>query len=214
MVRDILRRAGQLPIGWSQQASSRGATRLERRGHDAFLAVGPRSLEAVPASVAPAPLSNATTRSPRSTRADGRHAAHLLPGLRASKLGDRDPRSASSSKAVQWIRDYAARRKDTFIVAVVARARGTCVWNRGCGPKARPGYDLRASSTGLAVRRGRDHARLGYSPQSQEDGDPRAPANIKGAAQKMDVSSTPRSGRLLARNLEHEALGQRCVSAA
>jgi sulfhydrogenase subunit beta (sulfur reductase) len=146
IVYDELESAAELPIGW-QDVQQPGHYRLERRADEARFgyAVGPHSWKqfVLPARVR---LWQAHRGS------DGFEVEEelyedpplALIGVRACELQgiviqDRVFRGGRFAD-----RDYAARRKDAFIVAVNCfEPAGTCFCtSMGTGPKAKAGYDL------------------------------------------------------------------------
>ena len=155
----------ELPIGWTDDQSP-GRYRLERRDDEARFgyAVGPHSWKQF---LLPARIRLWRARRDdgfcRRARADGRHAARPRRRARLRAPRDRDP-GQRAPRGPYADGDYAARRKDAFIVAVNCfEPGGTCFCvSMGSGPKAEAGYDLALTEIldGAPLpRRGRDDAR-------------------------------------------------------
>ena len=147
IVYDDLDSAGDLPIGWTDVQDA-GRYRLERRDDEARFgyAVGPHSWKQF---LLPPASGSGRQRAPddgfeveEEPLEDAAARVHRRARLRAAR--DRDPGSRASSAARYADRDYAARRKDAFIVAVNCfEPGGTCFCvSMGTGPKAEAGYDL------------------------------------------------------------------------
>ena len=229
IVYDELDSAGQLPIGWTDEQAP-GRYRLERRDDEARFgfAVGPHSWKQF--------LLPSRLRLWRARRDDEGLEVEPEPtddtplaffGVRACELQGIAIQDRVLLEGQFVDRDYAARRKDTFIVAVNCfEPGGTCFCvSMGSGPKAEAGYDLALTEildgshrflVEVGTARGSDV--LAELPRrSAEDGDRRAAAEaVEGAAQKMgrQLDTTDLRG-LLARNLEHERwddVASRCLT--
>ena len=229
IVYDELDSAGQLPIGWTDEQAP-GRYRLERRDDEARFgfAVGPHSWKQF--------LLPSRLRLWRARRDDAGLEVEPEPtdetplaffGVRACELQGIAIQDRVLLEGQFVDRDYAARRKDTFIVAVNCfEPGGTCFCvSMGSGPKAEAGYDLALTEildgshrflVEVGTARGSDVlADLPRRPA--EDGDQRAAAEaVEGAAQKMgrQLDTTDLRG-LLARNLEHERwddVASRCLT--
>jgi ferredoxin len=229
IVYDELDSAGQLPIGWTDEQAP-GRYRLERRDDEARFgfAVGPHSWKQF--------LLPSRLRLWRTRRDDAGLEVEPEPtddtplaffGVRACELQGIAIQDRVLLEGRFVDRDYAARRKDTFIVAVNCfEPGGTCFCvSMGSGPKAEAGYDLALTEildgshrflVEVGTARGSDVlADLPRRPA--EDGDRRAAAEaVEGAAQKMgrQLDTTDLRG-LLARNLEHERwddVASRCLT--
>ena len=229
IVYDELDSAGQLPIGWTDEQAP-GRYRLERRDDEARFgfAVGPHSWKQF--------LLPSRLRLWRARRDEAGLEVEPEPtddtplaffGVRACELQGIAIQDRVLLEGQFVDRDYAARRKDTFIVAVNCfEPGGTCFCvSMGSGPKAEAGYDLALTEildgshrflVEVGTARGSDVlADLPRRPA--EDGDRRAAAEaVDGAAQKMgrQLDTTDLRG-LLARNLEHERwddVASRCLT--
>ena len=229
IVYDELDSARQLPIGWTDEQAP-GRYRLERRNDEARFgfAVGPHSWKQF--------LLPSRLRLWRARRDDEGLEVEPEPtddtplaffGVRACELQGIAIQDRVLLEGQFVDRDYAARRKDTFIVAVNCfEPGGTCFCvSMGSGPKAEAGYDLALTEildgshrflVEVGTARGSDV--LAELPRrSAEDGDRRAAAEaVEGAAQKMgrQLDTTDLRG-LLARNLEHERwddVASRCLT--
>ncbi|MGZ4410419.1 MAG: 4Fe-4S dicluster domain-containing protein [Gaiellaceae bacterium] len=229
IVYDELHSASQLPIGWTDEQAP-GRYRLERRDDEARFgfAVGPHSWKQF--------LLPSRLRLWRARRGDEGLEVEPEPtddtplaffGVRACELQGIAIQDRVLLEGQFVDRDYAARRKDTFIVAVNCfEPGGTCFCvSMGSGPKAEAGYDLALTEildgshrflVEVGTARGSDV--LAELPRrSAEDGDRRAAAEaVEGAAQKMgrQLDTTDLRG-LLARNLEHERwddVASRCLT--
>jgi sulfhydrogenase subunit beta (sulfur reductase) len=229
IVYDELHSASQLPIGWTDEQAP-GRYRLERRDDEARFgfAVGPHSWKQF--------LLPSRLRLWRARRGDEGLEVEPEPtddtplaffGVRACELQGIAIQDRVLLEGQFVDRDYAARRKDTFIVAVNCfEPGGTCFCvSMGSGPKAEAGYDLALTEildgshrflVEVGTARGSDV--LAELPRrSAEDGDRRAAADaVEGAAQKMgrQLDTTDLRG-LLARNLEHERwddVASRCLT--
>jgi ferredoxin len=229
IVYDEQESAGPLPIGWTDEQAP-GRYRLERRDDEARFgfAVGPHSWKQF--------LLPSRLRLWRARRDDAGLEVEPEPtddtplaffGVRACELQGIAIQDRVLLEGRFVDRDYAARRKDTFIVAVNCfEPGGTCFCvSMGSGPKAEAGYDLALTEildgshrflVEVGTARGSDVlADLPRRPA--EDGDRRAAAEaVEGAAQKMgrQLDTTDLRG-LLARNLEHERwddVASRCLT--
>ncbi|MGZ8793087.1 MAG: 4Fe-4S dicluster domain-containing protein [Gaiellaceae bacterium] len=229
IVYDALDSAAQLPIGWTDEQAP-GRYRLARRDDEARFgyAVGPHSWKQF---LLPPRLRLWRTRrreeglevEPEPT--DDTPLAFF--GVRACELQG----IAIQDRVLlggQFVdRDYAARRKDTFIVAVNCfEPSGTCFCvSMGSGPKAEAGYDLALTEildgshrflVEVGTERGSD-VLADLPRRTAEDADRQAAADaVAGAAQKMgrELDTTDLRG-LLARNLEHERwddVASRCLT--
>lgn len=229
IVYDELDSAGQLPIGWTDEQAP-GRYRLERRDDEARFgfAVGPHSWKQF--------LLPSRLRLWRARRDDEGLEVEPEPtddtplaffGVRACELQGIAIQDRVLLEGQFVDRDYAARRKDTFIVAVNCfEPGGTCFCvSMGSGPKAEAGYDLALTEildgshrflVEVGTARGSD-VLADLPRRSAEDGDRRAAAEaVEGAAQKMgrQLDTTDLRG-LLARNLEHERwddVASRCLT--
>ncbi|MGZ8702471.1 MAG: sulfite reductase subunit A, partial [Gaiellaceae bacterium] len=218
IVYDALDSAAQLPIGWTDEQAP-GRYRLARRDDEARFgyAVGPHSWKQF--------LLPPRLRLWRIRRREEGLEVEPEPtddtplaffGVRACELQG----IAIQDRVLlggQFVdRDYAARRKDTFIVAVNCfEPSGTCFCvSMGSGPKAEAGYDLALTEildgshrflVEVGTERGSD-VLADLPRRTAEDADRQAAADaVAGAAQKMgrELDTTDLRG-LLARNLEHE----------
>src|SRR5512133_3322628 len=229
IVYDELDSASQLPIGWTDEQAP-GRYRLERRDDEARFgfAVGPHSWKQF--------LLPSRLRLWRARRDDEGLEVEPEPtddtplaffGVRACELQGIAIQDRVLLEGQFVDREYAARRKDTFIVAVNCfEPGGTCFCvSMGSGPKAEAGYDLALTElldgshrflVDVVTARGSDV--LAELPRrSAEDADRRAAAEaVEGAAQKMgrQLDTSDLRG-LLARNLEHERwdeVANRCLT--
>jgi ferredoxin len=229
IVYDELDSASQLPIGWTDEQAP-GRYRLERRDDEARFgfAVGPHSWKQF--------LLPSRLRLWRARRDDAGLEVEPEPtddtplaffGVRACELQGIAIQDRVLLEGQFVDRDYAARRKDTFIVAVNCfEPGGTCFCvSMGSGPKAEAGYDLALTEildgshrffVEVGTARGSD-VLADLPRRSADDGDRRAAAEaVEGAAQKMgrQLDTTDLRG-LLARNLEHERwddVASRCLT--
>jgi ferredoxin len=230
IVYDELESAAELPVGWTENQDA-ATYRLERREDEARFgyAVGPHSWKQF---LLPARLRLWRARS------DGNGSLEVeeepldetrlaFIGVRSCELhaiGIQD-RVFLGGRAVE--RDYAARRKDTFIVAVNCfEPGGTCFCvSMGTGPKAESGYDLAlteilAGEHRLLVEVGTEAGAevLEQLPRRAADEDDltAASAAIDGAAEKMGRRLDATDLRdLLQRNLEHprwDEVAERCLT--
>jgi sulfhydrogenase subunit beta (sulfur reductase) len=229
IVYDELDSATQLPIGWTDEQAP-GRYRLERRDDEARFgyAVGPHSWKQF--------LLPPRLRLWRARR--GGEGLEVEPeptddsplaffGVRACELQGIAIQDRVLLEGQFVDRDYEARRKDTFIVAVNCfEPGGTCFCvSMGNGPKAEAGSDLALTeildgSHRFLVEVGTERGAnvLADLPRrNAEDVDRQAAADaVEGAAQKMgrELDTTDLRG-LLARNLEHERwdeVASRCLT--
>ena len=229
IVYDELDSADQLPIGWTDEQSP-GRYRLERRDDEARFgyAVGPHSWKQF--------LLPPRLRLWRARR--GKAGLEVEPeptddtplaffGVRACELQGIAIQDRVLLEGQFVDRDYEARRKGAFIVAVNCfEPGGTCFCvSMGSGPKAETGYDLALTEildgshrflVEVGTERGSDV--LADLPwRTTEDADRPAAADAgAGAVQKMgrELDTTDLRG-LLARNLEHERwdeVASRCLT--
>ena len=230
IVYEDLDSAADLPIGWTDDQDA-GRYRLERRDDEARFgyAVGPHSWKQF--------LLPPRIRLWRAQRQDDGFEVEEEPledrplaliGVRACELHGIAIQDKVLLGGRYADRDYAARRKDAFVVAVNCfEPAGTCFCvSMGTGPKADVGLRPRAHRDPRRrpslPRRGRQRARRRGSPR------PAAPrrriaadleaagAAVAGAAEKMGRQVDTTDIRdLLARNLEHERwddVAERCLT--
>jgi ferredoxin len=230
IVYDELESAAALPVGWTENQDA-ATYRLERRDDEARFgyAVGPHSWKQF--------LLPARVRLWRARReGDGSLEVEEEPldetrlafiGVRSCELhaiGIQD-RVFLGGPAVE--RDYAARRNDTFIVAVNCfEPGGTCFCvSMGTGPKAEAGYDLALTEIlegehRLLVEVGTEEGAdvLEGLPRrvAGEDDLAAAATAVDGAAEKMGRRLDATDLRdLLQRNLEHprwDEVAERCLT--
>jgi ferredoxin len=228
IVYDDLEFAADLPIGWTDVQDA-GEYRLERRDDHARFgyAVGPHSWKQflLPPTVR---LWQAKRRGDtfdvEEPTVDERLA---LIGVRACELHAIAIQDTVLLRGTYSDRDYAARREDTFVVAVNCfEPGGTCFCtSMGTGPKAEAGYDLALTEIldgehRFLVEAGSERGaalleRLPSRTAEQADADA-AEAAVAGAADKMGRSLDTGDIRdLLARNLEHPRwaeVAERCLA--
>jgi len=229
IVYDELRSADELPVGWTDEQSP-GHYRLERRADEARFgyAVGPHSWKQF--------LLPPRLRLWRARRREEGFEIQEEPldetplaffGVRACELQGIAIQDRVLLEGQFVDRDYAARREDTFIVAVNCfEPAGTCFCvSMGSGPKAETGYDLALTELlegthRFLVEAGTERgsrllAELPRQPAEQPDFDAAARA-VAGAAEKMGRELDTTDLRdLLARNLEHERwddVASRCLT--
>jgi sulfhydrogenase subunit beta (sulfur reductase) len=229
IVYDELDSAAQLPIGWTDDQAP-GRYRLERRGDEARFgyAVGPHSWKQF--------LLPPRLRLWRARRGEKGLQVEPEPtddtplaffGVRACELQGIAIQDRVLLEGQFVDRDYAARRKDAFIVAVNCfEPGGTCFCvSMGSGPKAEAGYDLALTeildgSHRFLVEVGSErgsHVLAELPRRTADDVDRQAAADaVEGAVQKMgrELDTTDLRG-LLARNLEHERwdeVASRCLT--
>jgi sulfhydrogenase subunit beta (sulfur reductase) len=230
IVYDELESAAALPVGWTENQDA-ATYRLERRDDEARFgyAVGPHSWKQF--------LLPARVRLWRARReGDGSLEVEEEPldetrlafiGVRSCELhaiGIQD-RVFLGGRAVE--RDYAARRSDTFIVAVNCfEPGGTCFCvSMGTGPKAEAGYDLALTEildgehrllVEVGTEEGADVLEGLPRRAAGEDDLAAAAAAVDGAAQKMGRRLDATDLRdLLQRNLEHprwDEVAERCLT--
>jgi sulfhydrogenase subunit beta (sulfur reductase) len=230
IVYDELESAAELPVGWTENQEA-ATYRLERREDEARFgyAVGPHSWKQF---LLPARIRLWQARS------DGNGSLEVeeepLDETRLAFIGVRScelhaiktqDRVFLGGRVVE--RDYAARRSDTFIVAVNCfEPGGTCFCvSMGTGPKAEAGYDLALTEIldgehRLLVEVGTEAGAevLEQLPRRAADEDDltAASAAIDGAAQKMGRRLDATDLRdLLQRNLEHprwDEVAERCLT--
>jgi ferredoxin len=230
IVYDELESAAELPVGWTENQDA-ATYRLERREDEARFgyAVGPHSWKQF---LLPARLRLWRARS------DGNGSLEVeeepldetrlaFIGVRSCELhaiGIQD-RVFLGGRAVE--RDYAARRKDTFIVAVNCfEPGGTCFCvSMGTGPKAESGYDLALTEildgehrllVEVGTEAGAEVLEQLPGRAADEDDLTAASAAIDGAAEKMGRRLDATDLRdLLQRNLEHprwDEVAERCLT--
>ena len=230
IVYDELESATELPVGWTENQDA-ATYRLERRDDDARFgyAVGPHSWKQF--------LLPARVRLWRA-RSDGDGSLEVeeepldetrlaFIGVRSCELhaiGIQD-RVFLGGRAVE--RDSAARRSDTFIVAVNCfEPGGTCFCvSMGTGPKAEAGYDLALTEilngehrllVEVGTEEGADVLEGLPRRAAGEDDLAAAAAAVDGAAQKMGRRLDATDLRdLLQRNLEHprwDEVAERCLT--
>ena len=229
IVYDDLESAAELPIGW-QDIQEPGRYRLERRQDEARFgyAVGPHSWKQflLPARIrlwqaSRGPDGFEVTEEPLEDQ------PLALIGVRACELQGIVIQDRVLLGGRYADRDYAARRKDAFIVAVNCfEPAGTCFCDSmGTGPKAKAGYDLALTEIldgehRLLVEAGSERGAdvLGDLPRR-----PAGPADlaaagaaVAGAAEKMGRQLDTTDLRdLLARNLDNERwdqVAERCLT--
>jgi sulfhydrogenase subunit beta (sulfur reductase) len=229
IVYDDLASAAELPIGWTD-AQEPGRYRLERREDEARFgyAVGPHSWKQF--------LLPARVRLWRARRQDGGFEVEEEPveetplaliGVRACELHGIGIQDRVLLGGRYADRDYAARRRDSFVVALNCfEPGGTCFCvSMGTGPKADAGYDL--ALTEILDGEHRFLVEVGSERGAEVLGElPRrealasdlgaAAAAVSGAAERMGRQLDTRDIRdLLARNLEHERwddVASRCLT--
>ena len=232
IVYDDLESASELPIGWTDSQDG-GSYRLERRDDDARFgyAVGPHSWKQflMPPHVR-------LWRARRGESDDGVFEIEEEPadetplaffGVRSCELHAIAIQDRVFLDGRYVDRDYAARRKDTFVVALNCfEPGGTCFCvSMETGPRAERGYDL-----ALTEILDGDHRFL-VEVGSERGGEllaelPRRPAGPEdiGAAEAAVAGAARRMGRevdttdirdLLVGNLEHprwDEVAQRCLT--
>ncbi len=147
VVVDELESAAQLPVGWTDEQDG-GSYRLVRRDDDAVFGhnVGPQSFKDVlfPPALRLVKADRAPDGEVTATAVDAAPPRYAFFGVRSCDL------HAIAIQDRVFIgdrftdRDYEARRRDAFIVAVnCGKAGGTCFCvSMGTGPRADDGYDL------------------------------------------------------------------------
>ena len=229
IVYDDIESAADLPIGWTDDQEA-GRYRLERREDEARFgyAVGPHSWKQflLPARIR---LWRARKRDDgfvvEQDEPDG--ATLALVGVRACELHGIAIQDKVLLGGTYADADYAARRKDAFIVAVNCfEPAATCFCtSMGTGPKAEAGYDL--ALTEILDGGHRLLVEVGTIPGADvmadvptrpaEPGDlAAAGAAVDGAAQKMGRHVDTTDIRdMLARNLENDRwdeVASRCLT--
>lgn len=229
IVYEDLETAADLPIGW-RDAQDAGEYRLERRDDEARFgyAVGPHSWKQF--------LFPPKIRLWQARRgADGFEVADepvadaplALIGVRPCELHGIEIQDRVFLGGNYIDRDYAARRKDAFIVAVNCfEPSGTCFCaSMGAGPKGATGYDLALTEIleephRLLVEVGSDRGAELLAELPRRDA---APADLAAAAASV-ARAGERMGRsldvtdirdLLARNLENprwDDVASRCLT--
>jgi sulfhydrogenase subunit beta (sulfur reductase) len=229
VVYDDLESAAELPIGWTDDQAP-GRYRLERRDDEARFgfAVGPHSWKQflLPPRIR---LWRAARRngSMEITAPEHDDTPLAFIGVRSCELHGIAVQDRVLLEGAYVDADYAARRKDTFIVAVNCfEPGGTCFCvSMGTGPKAEAGYDLALTEIlegehrfllEIGTERGAEVA--GDLPRHQATGLDldAAAAAVDGARERMgrELDTTDLHG-LLARNLEHERwdeVANRCLT--
>ena len=229
IVYEDLESAAELPIGWKDSQDA-GTYRLERREDEARFgyAVGPHSWKQF--------LLPARIRLWRAKRTDGGFEVEEEPledtplaliGVRACELHGIAIQDRVFLGGSYADRDYAARRKDAFVVAVNCfEPAGTCFCvSMGTGPKAEAGYDLALTEIldgahRLLVEVGTERGAEVLSELPHRAAEPAdleaAGAAVSGAAEKMGRTLDVTDIRdLLARNLENERwddVATRCLT--
>jgi sulfhydrogenase subunit beta (sulfur reductase) len=229
IVYEDLESAADLPIGWTDEQAP-GRYRLERRDDDARFgfAVGPHSWKQF--------LLPAKIRLWRARRENGSFEVEEEPleekplaliGVRACELHGIAIQDKVLLGGRYADRDYAARRKDAFVVAVNCfEPGGTCFCvSMGTGPKVEEGYDL--ALTEILDGAHRLLVEVGSERGADVLGDlPRRPAEtydldaagaaVAGAAEKMGRQVDVTDIRdLLANNLDHprwDDVASRCLT--
>jgi ferredoxin len=146
IVLDEIRDSAELPSGWTDEQDG-GSYRLVRRDDEALFAynAGPQSFKQA--------LFPPSVRLWRARRVDGERVEidppqapprYAFIGVRSCDLHAIAIQDRVFMGDRRVDEDYAARRRDVFIVAVnCARAGGTCFCvSMGTGPKAESGFDL------------------------------------------------------------------------
>jgi ferredoxin len=229
IVYDDLDSASDLPIGWTDEQAP-GKYRLSRRDDEARFgyAVGPHSWKQF--------LLPAKIRLWSARRKDGElevkeeardDTALAFIGVRACELHGIAVQDRVLLEGRYVDGDYAARRKDAFVVAVNCfEPGGTCFCvSMGTGPKAEAGYDLALTEildgehrflVEVGSERGAEVLHELESRPAAEGDTSAAAAAVAGAAEKMgrELDTADLRG-LLARNLEHERwdeVASRCLT--
>ncbi len=229
IVYEDLESAADLPIGWKDSQDA-GTYRLERREDEARFgyAVGPHSWKQF--------LLPARIRLWRARRSDDGFEVEEEPledtplaliGVRACELHGIAIQDRVFLGGSYADRDYAARRKDAFVVAVNCfEPAGTCFCvSMGTGPKVEAGYDLALTEIldgahRLLVEVGSERGAEVLAELPRRAAEPAdleaAGAAVQGAAvsmgRKLDVTDIR---DLLARNLENERwddVATRCLT--
>jgi sulfhydrogenase subunit beta (sulfur reductase) len=229
IVYDDLESASDLPVGWTD-AQDGGTYRLERREDDARFgyAVGPHSWKQF--------LLPPKIRLWQARRRNGgleieEEPAEETPfafiGVRSCELHAIAIQDTVFLGGAYQEHDYAARRKDAFLVAVNCfEPGGTCFCvSMGTGPRAEAGYDLALTELldgthrfviEAGTPRGEEVLAALPSRPAQEPDLREADAAVAGAAAKMGRQlDTTDIRNLLARNLEHprwDDVASRCLT--
>ncbi|HEY6069182.1 MAG TPA: 4Fe-4S dicluster domain-containing protein [Gaiellaceae bacterium] len=229
IVYDELDSAAELPIGWTDEQAP-GKYRLSRREDEARFgyAVGPHSWKQflLPPKIRlwRARRDNGSVEVIEESN-DDKPLAFI--GVRACELHGISVQDRVLLEGRYVDRDYEARRKDAFVVAVNCfEPGGTCFCvSTGTGPKADAGYDLALTEildgthrflVEVGSERGGEVLHALESRPADETDRTAAAAAVEGAAQKMgrELDTTDLRG-LLARNLEHERwdeVASRCLT--
>ncbi len=229
IVYDELDSAAELPIGWTDEQAP-GKYRLSRREDEARFgyAVGPHSWKQflLPPKIRlwRARRDNGSVEVIEESN-DDKPLAFI--GVRACELHGISVQDRVLLEGRYVDRDYEARRKDAFVVAVNCfEPGGTCFCvSMGTGPKADAGYDLALTEildgthrflVEVGSERGGEVLQALESRPADETDRTAAAAAVEGAAQKMgrELDTTDLRG-LLARNLEHERwdeVASRCLT--
>jgi ferredoxin len=230
IVYDELESAAELPQGWTDVQDG-GRYRLERRDDEARFgyAVGPHSWKQflLPPRVRlwKARRSSENGFAVEEEPLDDTPLAFL--GVRSCELHAIEIQDRVFLEGRHVDRDYAARRRDTFVVAVNCfEPGGTCFCvSMGTGPKAEAGYDLALTEilegehrflVEVGTERGGAVLRELPRRPAQEVDIEAAGSAVRGAAERMgrQLDATDLRG-LLARNLEHERwdeVASRCLT--
>jgi ferredoxin len=231
IVYDDLQSADELPVGWTDRQEP-GLYRLERRDDEARFgyAVGPHSWKQflLPARVRLWRAHRDDDGGEAAIEEEPRDDAPLaLIGVRACELrgiGIQD-RVLTAGPYVDG--DYAARRKDAFVVAVNGfEPGGTCFCvSMGTGPKADAGYDLALTEildgehrflVEVGTERGGEVLAGLLHREAAPADTAAAAAAVAGAAERMgrEVDTTDIRD-LLARNYDHprwDEVADRCLT--
>jgi sulfhydrogenase subunit beta (sulfur reductase) len=229
IVYDDIESASDLPIGWTDEQEA-GRYRIEQRDDEARFgyAVGPHSWKQF--------LLPARIRLWRARKRDGVFEVEqeepegtplALIGVRACELHGIAIQDRVLLEGAHADHDYAARRKDAFIVAVNCfQPAATCFCtSMGTGPKADAGYDLALTEildgehrllVEVGTPRGAD-VLAGVPTRPAEPADVEAAgAAVDGAAESMGRHVDTTDIRdMLARNLEHDRwneVASRCLT--
>ena len=229
IVYDELGSAGELPIGWTENQDA-GVYRLEQRGDEARFgfAVGPHSWKRFlfpPRVRLWRARLNGDSPSVEEEPPDDQPLAFI--GVRSCELHAIEIQDRVFLGGPHSDRDYGARRKDVFLVAVNCfEPGGTCFCtSMGTGPKVESGSDLTLTELldgehRFLVEAGSDR---GADVLAELSGRPAAARDLEVAEQSV-ASAADRMGRtmetfdlrdLLARNLEHprwDEVAHRCLT--
>ena len=232
IVYDELESAAELPIGWTDTQEA-GSYRLERREDDARFgyAVGPHSWKQflLPARVrlwrARRTKGESTVFEIEEETPEERPQAFI--GVRSCELHAIDVQDRVLLGGKYADRDYGARRRDAFVVALNCfEPGGTCFCvSMGTGPRVEAGYDLALTEiledehrflVEVGSERGADV--LNELPHRRAEDADRAAADaaVTGAAVRMGRSVDTTDIRdLLVSNLEHprwDEVKDRCLT--